>query len=192
MRAARSYSSNTGRQCANSTRRLTMRPRTKSVIPTMPPTGSTNPDSADVEGRDAARPVHRSPQTRTPSCWCGGYTRTRQSLFAAGSAHAVRSGINKIPRRSKPSHAAMTGRMHGSEAVRRFGFSARAPILPVFHVGALSRTIRIANIPCRTIPTSDRRRLQCGKDPGCRARRPPARRGLRSRPAFFLNARESR
>ena len=53
-----------------------------------------------------------------------------------------------------------TVQVHGAEAARRFGLSAQAPISPVFHTSASSRTIRIGNVAVTMIHTSNRRRLQ--------------------------------
>ena len=53
-----------------------------------------------------------------------------------------------------------TIQVHGAEAARRLGLSTQAPVTPVYHTSASSRSIHIANTTVRLIHTSNRRRLQ--------------------------------
>lgn len=58
-----------------------------------------------------------------------------------------------------------TVQIHGAEAARRLGLTSQAPITPVYHTSASTRSIRIGNVRVKMIHTSNPRRLQFAGEP---------------------------
>lgn len=90
----------------------------------------------------------------------GVFVRPRTNRFVG----VVLPGVTEIVR-TIAKHNGETVQVHGAEAARRFGLSTQAPITPVFHTSASSRSLRIGNTTVRLIHTSNRRRLQFAGEP---------------------------
>jgi len=90
----------------------------------------------------------------------GVFVRPRKSRYVGTVVPGIAEIVRTIARDNGE-----TVQVHGAEAARRLGLSTQAPIVPVFHTSASSRTIRIGNVTVRMIHTSNRRRLQFAGEP---------------------------
>ena len=90
----------------------------------------------------------------------GVFVRPRKSRYVGTVVPGIAEIVRTIARDNGE-----TVQVHGAEAARRLGLSTQAPIVPVFHTSASSRTIRIGNVTVSMIHTSNRRRLQFAGEP---------------------------
>ncbi len=90
----------------------------------------------------------------------GVFVRPRRNQYVGAVLPGIAETVAAIARDNGE-----TVQVHGAEAARRLGLSTQAPILPVFHTSASTRTIRIAGTPVRMIHTSNRRRLEFAGEP---------------------------
>lgn len=85
----------------------------------------------------------------------GVFVRPRTSRFVGTVLPEVREVVEAIAIRNGE-----TVQIHGAEAARWFKLSTQAPMAPVFHTSASSRTVQVGGTAVRMIHTSNRRRLQ--------------------------------
>ena len=90
----------------------------------------------------------------------GVFVRPRKSRFVGNVHPGVAEVIRAIARDNGE-----TVQVHGAEAARRLGLSTQAPMEPVYHTSASSRSIRIDSTTVRMIHTSNRRRIQFAGEP---------------------------
>ena len=90
----------------------------------------------------------------------GVFVRPMKSRFVGPVLPGVAEVVRAIARDNGE-----TIQVHGAEAARRLGLSTQAPMTPVFHTSASSRSIRIGNTTVRMVHTSNRRRLQFAGEP---------------------------
>ncbi len=90
----------------------------------------------------------------------GVFVRPRENRYVGSVLPGIADIVRTIARDNGE-----TVQVHGAEALRCFGLSTQAPIVPVFHTSASNRTIRIGNVTVRMIHTSNRRRLQFAGEP---------------------------
>ncbi len=90
----------------------------------------------------------------------GVFVRPTKSRFV-GNVHP---GIAEVVRAIAQDNGE-TVQVHGAEAARRLGLSTQAPMEPVYHTSASTRSIRIGSTTVRMIHTSNRRRLQFAGEP---------------------------
>lgn len=92
----------------------------------------------------------------------GVFVRPRRNRYVGN----VLPGVGEVVR-ALASARGETVQVHGAEAARRLGLTTQAPIAPVYHTSASTRSIRIGNTVVRMIHTSNPRRLQfAGKPEG--------------------------
>ena len=90
----------------------------------------------------------------------GVFIRPRRNRYVG----TVLPGIAEVVR-ALASARGETVQVHGAEAARRLGLTTQAPITPVYHTSASTRSIRIGNTVVRMIHTSNPRRLQFAGEP---------------------------
>ena len=92
----------------------------------------------------------------------GVFVRPRRNRYVGNVLPSVGEVV-----RALASARGETVQVHGAEAARRLGLTTQAPITPVYHTSASTRSIRIGNTVVRMIHTSNPRRLQfAGKPEG--------------------------
>lgn len=92
----------------------------------------------------------------------GVFVRPRKSRYVGNVLPSVGEVVHAMATASGE-----TVQMHGAEAARRLGLTTQAPVAPVYHTSASSRSIRIGNTTVRMIHTSNPRRLQfAGEEAG--------------------------
>ncbi len=92
----------------------------------------------------------------------GIFVRPRKSRYVGNVLPGVAEVVQALADASGE-----TIQIHGAEAARRLGLSTQAPVAPVYHTSASSRSIRVGNTIVRMIHTSNPRRLQfAGEEAG--------------------------
>ena len=92
----------------------------------------------------------------------GIFVRPRKSRYVGNVLPGVAEVVQALADASGE-----TIQIHGAEAARRLGLTTQAPVAPVYHTSASSRSIRVGNTIVRMIHTSNPRRLQfAGEEAG--------------------------
>ena len=90
----------------------------------------------------------------------GAFVRPRKNRYIGN----VLPGVDEVVH-TLASARGETIQIHGAEAARRLGLTPQAPLAPVYHTSASSRSIQIGNTTVRMIHTSNPRRLQFAGEP---------------------------
>lgn len=80
----------------------------------------------------------------------GAFVRPRKSRYVGYVLPSVDEVVHTMAAASGE-----TVQMHGAEAARRLGLTTQAPVAPVYHTSASSRSIRVGNTTVRMIHTSN-------------------------------------
>ena len=92
----------------------------------------------------------------------GAFVRPRKSRYVGNVLPGVGEVVHAMAHASGE-----TVQMHGAEAARRLGLTTQAPLTPMYHTSASSRSIHVGNTTVRMVHTSNPRRLQfAGEEAG--------------------------